>query len=304
MASPKDKILNLFFFLWLISIACRKYGLPFSGLLFIVATITCLLLCCHYCWSASRKKHVAMDRLIFLLIFLLMLPKFQVSYAGDLASKAAAIFSLSFIIFQVINRTLSSIPVWKWILLLTACCCGMMSSRQFHHMIRKSYFENYVSDRFPAGSLEAVKIINENTPYRIENINKAHVLFLQAIKAYNNKNAEDCFDLVCHAIDLNPDQPKAYLLRGKTLLLLMELNEENSNRAIKDFTRTIALDSNLGEAYFRRAMAMKYRNHNAHVCTDLEKAYRSDTSYRKYILEMADSNCSVLLRQLAPALHP
>ena len=148
------------------------------------------------------------------------------------------------------------------------------------------------------------KIIHNNIPNLIGNLEKSQALYHEAEIAFLNKNTESCFDLICHTIDLNPDQPKAYLMRGKTLLLLMELNEDNSKRAIKDFTKAIALDSNLGEAYFRRAMAMKYIDHDAQVCTDLKKAWMKDTINRKYILELADSNCSILLRQFAPALHP
>ena len=85
------------------------------------------------------------------------------------------------------------------------------------------------------------------------------------------------------ALELNPDDAKAYYNRGTAQLVL-----ENYVEAVKDLTKSIELEPS-ADAYFNRGLAMRLGKNNAQAIEDFSKAIELFPDHWGYHFERANA---------------
>ena len=91
--------------------------------------------------------------------------------------------------------------------------------------------------------------------------------FEEALIAYYNGDFKGAIKVYTEAIELNPDNEKAWYLRGR-----MYSNDWQYELAIKDFTRAIELNPNYFEAYLQRALTYDTLQQDELAMADAKKA--------------------------------
>ena len=91
--------------------------------------------------------------------------------------------------------------------------------------------------------------------------------FEEALIAYYNGDFKGAIKVYTEAIELNPDNEKAWYLRGR-----MYRNDLQYELAIKDFTRAIELNPNYFEAYLQRALTYDTLQQDELAMADAKKA--------------------------------
>lgn len=86
---------------------------------------------------------------------------------------------------------------------------------------------------------------------------------------YSNGDYSDAIIQFTKAIDLNPGNPKFYLGRGNSFLMVEDY--ENSEN---DLSMALDLDPNLAQVYMSRGIVRINRNDDEAACRDFKKAYK------------------------------
>lgn len=269
----------------------QKLEWPFAQWIFLIST-ACLYLDLMSVINPARSSKGRIQHLG--LLFGLVALNLRFSFiAGSGRIYAAlgliAIGLVSYWIFRQINLLRRINLICCLLLLLVG---SLLGDWKFYHVFRKKNLEERLLSRLRDDQSNSADLTIERlVPH--ENANReAGDRALQEAFAFERARkwdrAKKAYD---RAIYENPYAADAYLRRGSLKLLHLEIDKEQAESALRDFSRSIRLDSTRGETWFLRAHTLAYLGKAARVCMDACMASRLDTAYRAASAELVKRFC-------------
>ena len=267
----------------------RKFELPGAQWLWLVA-LTSL----GVNWLSLRDK-IRPVRIILVLLLLSLLALYLrfgiVSGLGRLASCFGLIsLGITFAVKSFPGKGIDKVNVLLcFVLLGTGSALG---DWKFFHYFRGKNMEDLLLARLSDDRLsDADNKIERLFPRSVaddvsskEALDRAH--------AFEERrelgNALQAYDL---AIYYNPYNALAYLARGSFKLNRLDLDFATAESAIRDFSRSIRLDSTISQSWYLRANALAYLNRRERVCGDALRAFQLDTGLRDGCLNLTLRIC-------------
>lgn len=182
------------------------------------------------------------------------------------------IFSL--LSYQSIKSNILTLSFWL-ILSIVFTSSVILNPREFHNFYRSNTYEEYNRLRFTEQSGIVADLYIDK--YKTVDRERASDILKEAMVSDSLSDYDNALFLYNQSIDLNPDDAKAYYLRGLLKLIHLDLNFSIANSAIKDFNRAIRLDSNYSEAYFHRGLALGYLGLRGRSFFDMKKVWELDS---------------------------
>lgn len=279
--NAKEKLLQIAIWSWTVTLVLRSFGLPFTGLLYILSTAFCFFSFIQLLWGWFLKKGPTPPYSLALsaIVLLLLQQKLGRSYTGIVTAWMGFILMAFLVIgnYSVLKKITGW--TWKMPILLVAALTALLPAGTFHRFFRASTFESYVTTHFSEGDEKAWKLIAENCPIHKD---IASSELQEALHADSLREIPIALKAIDKSIDNDPFVAQSYLTRAKIRLLHSELDSDAAIAARKDLTNAIRLDTTLAEAYFYRALAGNYLGYKKRICPDIERALVLDRAFAKH----------------------
>ena len=188
----------------------------------------------------------------------------------------------SFYSYQSIKSNILTLSFWL-ILSIIFISSVILNPREFHNFYRSNTYEEYIRSRYTEQSGIVADLYIDK--YKKVDRKKASDLLKEAMVSDSLSHYDNALFLYNKSIDLNPDDAKAYYMRGLLKLIHLDLNFSVANSAIKDFNRAIRLDSNYSEVYFHRGLALGYLGLRGRSFLDMKKVWELDSTISDELFE-------------------
>lgn len=272
MKSKIKSLLLLLIMFLILELILRKAGIGFTGVFINLLTIGL----CIFVLFKSLIIPEFINRVILILFLITAMGFLQ--YYIPLFSGTIWIFTgwilFSFFVFHVLRKKIAGKLLWTLItfILLTTL---ILNPRKFHNFYRPNCYEEYIRSRYTStNGLVADYFIDK---YKEKDTLKSqhYLTEAKALEAFGEyQKALTNFN---KALDLNPDNSRAYHERGFLKLTYLDIDADVAYSAIKDFSRAIRLDSTYTIAYFHRALAYGYLKRKSQSFLDTKIVWETDS---------------------------
>ena len=273
-------IILIFFSL---TILLRKIGFGFSAFLIeISGLILCFTILTGHHFFKNHFRKISLS--IFLIISIAILQYWLPSEAfldkfwfKKVPLNALVFATWVFFMFFIVKDIRSNILTITICLLISFILFTflILDPRQFHNFYRSSLYEEFIRSKYPEQSGDLADLYIDK--YKRPDKEKAEKYLKSAIDAEGLFDYEMALELYNKSIDLNPDNPFSCYRRGLLKLTRLDLNSDVSYSAIKDFSRTLRLDSTYTVAYFHRSLALGYLGLRMRSFQDMKKVWELDS---------------------------
>lgn len=270
-------------FLFVLSLFLRKIGFGLSSVLINVADLfLCIFIISKplFFKKYSQRILVALFLLLSVAILQYWFQNIHINLPGlkDNSINLLIIFGwliFSIFIFQNIRNNSLTFTLW-FIISFILSTSVILNPREFHNFYRSSTYEEYIRSRYPEqrGIVADLFIDKYKNPDKEE----SEKYLKAAIDAESLSEYDNALVLYNKSIDLNPDNQFSYYRRGLLKLTRLDLNIDVAYSAIKDFSRTLRLDSTYFIAYFHRGLAFGYLGLKGRSYLDMKKVWESDST--------------------------
>ncbi len=274
-------IILLLFFL---ALFLRKAGFGFSSLLI---NISGLFLCFFILSPEHFLKNIYKNVILTIFIILsVAILQYWISRTVYLSIFWLIDFPLnifipllwiifSFFIIKNIRANNLTATVWLMISFIFSTFL-ILNPRQFHNFYRANTYEEFIQSKYSEQRGIVADLYIEK--YKNPEKEKSDKLLNKAITEESLSNYEKALVLYNKSIDLNPYNPISIYRRGLLKLTKLDLNSDVAYSAIKDFNRTLRLDSTMAVAYFHRGLALGYLKLKGRSNLDMKKVWELDSA--------------------------
>ena len=222
---------------------------------------------------SKRSDKKGIEILIVGSIYFLAVAEIQYKIRPDYADSILAMITLAFCIFLIVRKYTTGLfyVLYPVLLIFSA---AVLNYREYHNLYHAVPFESFIRGKYTLTESElADKYIDF---YKLPDTASARENFNSAVLFDGEDDLAEAGKYFDKAIDLNPDNAVYYDRRGLFKLGRNELISANIFAAMKDFNRSIKLDSTFGQAYFHRGQCYQLLSVPVRAINDFRRSMQLD----------------------------
>ena len=267
----------------------RKFELPGAQWLWLLA-LTSLGLSWLKLWNKYNPARIIVALLLLALLALYL--RFGIVFGLGRLASIGGLIAIGYVlaVYQFPGKGIDKINVGLCLLLLVAG--SSLGDWKFFHLFRGKNLEELLLSRQSDDRLNSADHkIALLCPYSEVNEAESAEALERAHGYEDRRELENAIQAYNLAIYANPYSAQAYLDRGSFKLNRLDLDFATAESAIRDFSRSIRLDSTISRSWYLRAKALAYLNRRERVCGDALRAFQLDSSLRDGCLNLTLRIC-------------